>query len=238
MEKKYIVLSFCLLPFLSCSDKADKLLPPVLTPVPVNPSEYSVTVVTDNIPADGATYAEAVVKAGPSVLAKYNEATVDVTPIGKLSTGTTSSKIKLDVNGEAHVFVSSSAIGKANVNIAVGNLSKSASVTFVVAGPDNMLVETDVASIRPIFDTKVVVKARLTRQTGTVSLNQVVQFYDSATGGRSVGVFLNGTSSNAQGECTTEYRLTDTSYHGPVYLLGNIQANNKNVNGKTRILIQ
>ncbi len=238
MRSKYCIIAIICIISLSCSDKADDLMAPVLTQTPADPGEYAVTLTSDNIPADGASFAEVVVKAGPTITSKYSEANVDVAPIGKLSTGASTAKVKLDANGEARIFLSSSTIGKSKVTVSVGNLSKSTSVGFVNAGPDNMIVEADLSTMRPVFESKAIVKAKLIRSTGTVSVNQLVQFYDSTGAGKSVGVFLNSTSSNAQGECSAEYRLVDTSFRGPVFLIGQVLGNGTNVGGKTRIQIQ
>jgi len=237
MKQLIIVIALACLIF-SCSDKADDLVVPNLATEPVNPSELSFTLLNDNVAADGVSTAELLVKAGPSILSKYRDVTVEVSSIGKLPNGSNSMKLMLDINGEVHVYISAGAVGKSLITATVGNSTKTATATFVAAGPDEVIMETHAAIMPPRFDAKLNVKARLVRTPGLPSPNQSLSFYDSTTTGTSVGVFLNSTTSNAQGEITTEYWLTDTSYRGPLYLKGFMMFNGKRIHGSTRVAVQ
>lgn len=236
---KQLIIVVALASFVySCSDKADYLVSPNLASEPINTSDLSFTVLNDNIAADGISAAELLVTAGPSILSKYHDVNVKVSSIGKLPNGSDSMKLQLDIIGEAHVYVSAGAIGKSLITATVGNYTKNATVIFVAAGPDYVHIETDAAIMAPRFDAKLNVKARLIRTPGLPSPDQSLNFYDSTTTGTSVGVFLNSATSNVQGEITTEYRLTDTSYHGPLYLKGFLMFNGKRIQGSTRVMVQ
>jgi hypothetical protein len=88
------------------------------------------------------------------------------------------------------------------------------------------------------YSSQTLIKARLIRNIGSVSEGQSVQFYDSTSSNKSVGIFLNITQSNGLGEATSQYWIQDTTFHGFVYIKGYVLTDKIKVIGMNRILIQ
>jgi len=231
-------LVICILLIMSCSDKTTDLIPPNLTASPVNTSEIALTVITDNIDADGVKYAELLFKVGPTVLAKYKEVNLDISPIGKFNNGATTQKLTIDVTGEAKIFAVSNVQGTATIKATAGDFSKQAVVHFLPAYPDQIFIEPDSTFLPAMPGAKTIVKARMTRASGQVSPGQTITFYDSTINNASAGIFLNTSLANASGIATTEYWLQDTSYHNYVYIKGYVLTNSGRVTGVNRIRIR
>lgn len=238
---KYFLLAVTAIFFLSCSDEATDLAKPNLSPLsPMDQGLVSLVLTTDSITADGLSTAEFILWADTAISKYYKDVVFTVTTPGLFSNGTASFTTTLDASGKAKVYVHSSSSGIVEVKADLTNLtSRTSSVYFRPSWADQILILPDSATMISFFSNSTSIKAKLIRNTGSVSSGMLVNFSDSTvTTGSSVGTFLGITTSNSTGEATAIYAIQDTSYHGFVYIKGSVMTNSGVKIGRNKILIQ
>jgi hypothetical protein len=223
----------------SCRE-VDDLLPPNLTQPVVQETDIIMSVVKDNVPADGVNYNEILVKIDNTLKNNFNEVIFEISPNGKFSNGAVAQKVPIDVNGEARVYAESTSVGTSIVRATVGTYTRQIGTIFEKAWPDQIIVESDSVFLPALPGMNTAVRAKLSRSTGVISPGITVLFTDSTgvNSKPSVGVFLNTTVSDASGFSTTRYWLQDTTYHGEVYLIAIVQAQDGEKRGRTRVRIR
>jgi hypothetical protein len=236
MKARYIILFSVLLA--GCGKDADKLNTPdinntVSTPV------VTATVKSDGVVADNYTNAE--IQLQVKLDTGLSRSFVLTTDKGSFSNDSKSVTVFAGSDGLASAYLKDNRAELVNVtitNIEI-NYSKTISVQFVAALPDQILIEPDAAVVANSASAKVSIKATLLRKTGTVSVSQALTFGDlTTTGNKSIGIFLNSTLSNADGIVTVQYFLQDTTYKGYVNISGTIIDGTKTISGTSRILVK
>jgi hypothetical protein len=239
MKNSIINISIYLLTItvISCSKEPDTLKQPNI--IPFNSKGISMSLIKDSIIADGVSNAEFFLKMDSNTTKYYNEVVFSVQPIGLFSNASDTQSTTFDANGEAKVFINSSAKGLAIVKADIINLCTiNKEIHFTTSFPDQILIQPAVSEIPSSLTSNATITAKLVRVNGSVSKGVLVNFYDSTATNKSIGVFINSTTSNNSGECTTTYSIQDTSYHGLVYIKGSVNVNKIRIIGFSKILIQ
>lgn len=138
MNMKYIIIFFIAAILTGCGKEVLELNQPQLQNPPVDPNDVLISFLGDSIPADGKSFGEVSLKVSSTVLAKYKEANFQVFPIGKFNNDSTTTKLTLDINGEARIFVKSDIAGLAYVKTTINNLSKTTVVKFYKSNFDTL----------------------------------------------------------------------------------------------------
>ncbi len=191
----------------------------------------------ENVPADNSTYA----KISAINVSKHEQVTtINFTAdFGTFSNNDAGFEVHVSSHDTANVFLKSKTAGLVRVTASIGgSVASETMVRFLPSLPDQLIIEPDSSSLRPLYGSKSKIKAKLTKYVGTVSEGQVLLFSDSSSTGASVGSFLNTTLSDSNGMAFAEYWVQDTSYHGFVYIKGKIITNEGFVSGMGKIYIK
>lgn len=94
-------------------------------------SFMKVTLVKDSIAADSRVFGELIIEVPAEIVAEKNNISLSISPIGKFSDDKTSTAVKADGLGTAHVFFRSETSGKAVITVTIGSYSRSVPVTFI-----------------------------------------------------------------------------------------------------------
>jgi hypothetical protein len=215
---------------------------PVATPVAkvqINPADAGVSMTTDNMPADGSTVNTAQFKGGPSVDSFYSMVTFSIAPNGRFSNDSTQITVPLDIDGHATVNVTSRMPGVSIVSATVGGVTVQTPTTFTIAWPQEVVIAADSTFLTPLPGLWTAVTATLLRNPGRVSAGVFVRFYDSTTVDSVIGVFDGPVVTDTSGILIRQYFITDTSYHGTVFINGAVGISpGDTVEGSTRLQIR
>ncbi len=197
------------------------------------------TVTTTGI-ADNAAYVEIVVTRKGPAKGAFLQVSFS-TDKGSFSNNNPTYGAQIGPNDTLHAYLKSQVADLAKVTVSVPNsFQKDLWISFGTAWPSQILVEPQSAVLTVQINASATIKARLFRPTGMVSTGFTPSFSDSTAepNGRSIGSFINTTSSTSVGEVETQYVLQDTSYKGLVYIRSWVQTDAGQVTGESRILLQ
>jgi hypothetical protein len=225
-----------------CIKTKQTLAEPDFSVYQVQPGDLRLIVVQNGAAADGDSYDEIRLQAGPSVTARYDTVQFNVTPLGAFAGGGTSIAVPLSGSGGAQVYIVSRQVGNTTLSVSVGGVTQDTSLNFTVAYPDELLINPDSADLPAMTGVYTIVTASVLRDTGQASPGLSVNFTDSTAvpNGISIGTFLNTSLSDTSGMVSTQYWLQNPgSYSGYVYLIGTVKLPNGNlVRGSNRIYIR
>ncbi len=127
MKYAYILLAVALL---SACDSSEDLTQPNLRAAVIDASGVSLSLVEDNIPADGTTYAEIHLKLASQLLKLGRTATLTIEPFGTFSNGKTTYSIDVDDSGSAKIFATALQAGIAYIRVKSDQITKTIEVKF------------------------------------------------------------------------------------------------------------
>ena len=116
-------------------------------------------------------------------------------------------------------------------------------VTFTPAWPSLIIINPGVSILRDTFTSQTTVTAKLSRSSGSVSIGQIVHFYDSSSLGiNKIGTFLSTSAlaDTISGIASSQYWITDTThFKGFVYIVGTVDTGSTTkLMGYNQILIR
>jgi hypothetical protein len=238
--KSYILISLTVLVLCSCdkSQNPGPLQPPNLQTGPASDT-LKITVNGNNIPADNYSYAEIVAVSNlPAPLSRNITFTTDK---GLFSNNSATLTLATGANDTTRAYLRYNKAEPARVTATVAsNYSKEVFVNFINAFPTQVNVTADSTVLVHSLTAKSRVFATLLRNPGTASEGQAVHFYDSTASAplRSIGSFFNTTLSGSTGQVSADYRLTDNTFTGLVYIKCYIDTPGGRIYGQNVILLQ
>lgn len=210
--------------------------PGALQITPQVPVTLQLEVSTDNVTADNYTYAT--ITATTAI--QNNESIVFTTDKGIFSNGETIYTINALSGEPVRAYLKCNKAEMARVTATISNSTvKEVLVNFVPAYPTSIIVNPSVSTLPAAFISTTLVNTKLIRLNGNVSEGMVATYKDS-TGipdGTSIGVFLNNSFADAQGNAVVQYWLQDDTYHGFLYIIVEIETDAGIVRGLNRIFI-
>jgi hypothetical protein len=222
----------------SCTHPPGELVAPQIDNS-IQAKDISVSLTADNIPADNYSTAEISIQIINTSLIQPGTTVTFSADKGSFANGNTTYTIAAGTDGMSKAYLKYNQAGIVNVTASVNNsFTKTFPVTFVPAPPDLITLEPDIATLTSPPSAKANLTATLSRTLGTPTQNQALTFYDSTATGKSVGIFLNSTLSNASSQATSEYVLQDTTFIGYVYIKAYVTFGGKKITGTTRLLIK
>jgi hypothetical protein len=240
MKTRYAFLLTSYVVYLySCSPKPGDLVSPQIDQS-IKAADVKVNVTANNIPADGYSNAEITVDLTDTSLVLPGTNISFTSNNGTFTNGTISYSVPSGNNGMTEAYLKCNQAGVVNVTATVSSsFSETVAVTFVPALPDQVTLAPDIPTLTYSTAPQANLTTTLSRLLGTPSTGQALTYSDStAIGGKSVGIFVNTTLSNASGVATAQYLLQDSTYTGFVYLKASIGSTNKTISGTTRLLIK
>ena len=114
-------------------------------------------------------------------------------------------------------LVSPSAIGTGIVSATANQVTRQATLSFVRALPDRILVSTGgKVTARAGLDDPVTVTASFQRDIGQVTAGTAAVFSATDSSGREIGLFRDASTVNASGSAAATFLAGTTTYRGPV----------------------
>ncbi len=204
------------------------------------------TAATSSAPADGATITPMTAEVSGSLPAGRRTVTFTTTlgrfvgdPSDTEDEGSTNISADADGGNRAVAYLRSpgASVGTAFITAKVDaqpTVSASASVQFVRAAPQRVLVTTDQPTLPPNFTQTIKITATLARDPGIPTEQTIVTFGAVDSAGNTRGVFTNVIRSNAKGVATADFAAGTLAALGPM----TITATAENVSGSTVVQVQ
>lgn len=230
--KNFILYTLLICFLFSCSKEPGDLK----TPNEAD-SGLALSVIHDNVPADGYSYVE--LSATVDKITVSTDQLIFVADRGTFANGKASYSVPVNSSGSNTAYLKYNKAEKVHVTASLGDkVSREVSATFTTAYPNQILLSSDSTVVNAYYNSLVPISAQLLRPFGKVSEGIQLTYYDSTVTGRSIGSFFKNTFSNNQGQSTVSYSIQDTSYHGFVYIKGFVQIDTVKVIGINRIYIR
>jgi hypothetical protein len=238
MLRTYVEYSRFLLALLIFGCNQTKTNPTPVDKTQIKESDVTISVLRDSSSADGVSTNALQFKGGPSVDSFYSAVVFAISPNGLFSNDSTQIMAPLDINGQATVYAFSRMPGYTTVTATVGGVTVQTQTLFMIAWPDEVLITTDSTFLTPLPGIWTGVTATLLRNLGRVSPGVFVRLYDSTMVDSVIGAFEGPAVSDTSGMVTRQYFITDTSYHGLVFINGAVTSPSGTVEGTGRLQIR
>lgn len=175
-------------------------------------------------PADGATKSLFTVEVSPAL--PLGTQVAFSTSGGQFAPENASSATRsIDGSFRATVeLVSPATIGTGIVSATANQVTRQATISFVRALPDRILVSTGgKVTARAGLDDPVTVTASFQRDIGQVTQGTPAVFTATDSSGREIGLFRDASTVNASGSASATFLTGTTTYRGPVTIAVNAQ---------------
>lgn len=228
---KYLYLSLCFA-LMACSDE-----PEALKGSQGIAGDLSLEGAAGSVPADDYSYAE--VSAVITGRHSSGDRIIFTAENGLFANGQSKDTVVASSNEAVKVYLKHNRAGRVKVSAAAFGKTKEVFVDFGTAYPDLLVINPDAGTLPSDYSSSSLITTYLVRNTGTASQGQWISYRDSvatAEGG-SIGTFTQLTQSDAQGNATVRYWVQDTTYHGFVYIKGELQTPAGIKKGENRIYI-
>ncbi|MEA5259189.1 hypothetical protein VB264_15440 [Arcicella aquatica] len=176
---------------------------------------FTISPFTDNIMADGVsamTLTAAVNKRLP-VVSQIIAFTADNSATFSNNTGNMT--INADGAGNAIAYLKKTAEGPVHVTMTGLGITRSLTVNFTRSVPDNMLL-TNNPSVSSGFGNNLVINISLQKNIGKPATGYLFVYSATDSDGNPVGVFSNGTASDANGVASVNFTTGSSTYKGIV----------------------
>jgi hypothetical protein len=212
---RYALLLLLLSADLACQKSAS--IAPAKKILALQLDTNSVAAPNYSLPADNYTYAQILASTDSSILDTTTTITF-TTDYGSFSTGGQSATVKIDLHGNASVFLKSKTAISAHVQAAIGtNYVQNIPVSFVTAFPDSLYLNLP-DSANDLPETRLSWTTSLYRRLGSATAGQNVGYQAFDTAGNRIGQFYNETASDTTGNAGVQFWLNNSNYVGFVYV--------------------
>ncbi len=228
---KYLYIFLCLT-LIACSDE-----PEVLKSSQGITGELTLEVAVGNVPADDYSYAE--VSATITGRSSANDRIIFTAENGAFANGMTKDTVVAASGETVKVYLKDNRVERVKVTATAFGKAKEVFIDFTPAYPDRLIVNPDIGTLPSEYTSTSFIITYLVRNSGTASQGQRISYRDSiatAEGG-SIGTFTQNTQSDTVGNAMVRYWVQDTTYHGFVYIKGEIQTPTGIKKGENRIYI-
>jgi hypothetical protein len=134
MKKTFIILTIIAIAF-GCSEEPGDLQEYYLFTTPEN---FILTINKDSIAADGKDFAEISIKVSDTVLQRYDEIEIEVSPVGMFLNNTSTISVPFNSEGGAMTGLYSEKDGKTIVTARIGVIKRTAEVEFYKINRDSL----------------------------------------------------------------------------------------------------
>jgi len=227
---KYLYIFFCLA-LIACSDE-----PETLKSTQGIAGAMSLEV-TSNAPADNYSYAE--INALITGRLSPSDRIIFTAENGLFANGQAKDTVMAASGENVTVYLKHDKAERIKVTANAFGKTNEVFVDFVTAYPEALTVNPDTGSFPISGYVSSLIITKLVRSSGTASQGQWISYRDSiATDeGGSIGTFTQNTQSDVSGNATVRYWVQDTTYHGFVYIKGEIHTPIGIKKGENRIYL-
>jgi hypothetical protein len=199
MKKLFILLFVANIFLLSCKKDDDVYTPGTTDGVDVSSILQLDAKGATDIPADQATTVTLFITMRADA-STTNKAITLATTLGKFGNGTKSSTVTVDAYGKAEFTITSDAVGTAIVTATSGSYSVNASVKFVAAMPDDLILTSDKYQVSPSETATITATLYRAPQAGSVTNPAKVEF--SVSGGSGEPLYIPSFAYSTDGVAT------------------------------------
>ncbi|QTE36494.1 hypothetical protein J3L18_25705 [Mucilaginibacter gossypii] len=191
---------------------------------PTADNVFTIASFTDNVMADGVSTMVLTAAVNKKLPLSAQTVTFTADNSATYSNGNPTATATADAAGNATVYLKKSVEGPVHVTMASGSVTRSLTVNFTRSVPDNMLLSNN-PSVSSGFGNNLAISISLQKNIGKPAAGY--QFVYSATdsGGNQIGVFSNGTASDANGAATVNFTTGNSAYKGIVKIIIALQQN-------------
>ncbi|WP_442587442.1 hypothetical protein ACSBL2_15465 [Pedobacter sp. AW31-3R] len=132
--------------------------------------------------------------------------------------------ISADSDGKLTGYLKHNTPGPVYVSVTAGSITRNLTVNFAKANPDFMLL-TGNASLSHGLNNTLVLSIDLKRSVGNPNADFLFNYEAIDASGNVIGVFSNGSASNASGAATVSFTAGETNYRGIVLITVSLKSN-------------
>jgi hypothetical protein len=179
----------------------------------------SIEASSPTVPADGSSFTRVIAYVSPNLpdSRRTVEFTTNVGSFGPEGDDLKTFSIKADSSNRAvAVLRSPQTTGLAHVRAVVDDHSAETTVRFVGALPERIVVAADEPTVSADGTDTVIIRAKLLRDIGKVSVGTPVEYSAVDANGQDIGLFSQATLSAADGGSTATFRPGTTPFRGRV----------------------
>ena len=185
----------------------------------------SIEASSSSVPADGSSFTRVIAYVSPNLPDSRREVvfTTNIGSFGPEGEDLKSFPIKADSGNRAvAVLRSQQTTGLAHVRAVVDGTSAETTVRFVGALPERIVVAADETTVAADGNDTVIIRVKLLREIGKVSIGTPVEYVAIDANGQEVGLFSQATVSLADGTSSATFRPGTTPFRGRVTIRARI----------------
>lgn len=196
---------------------------------------FTIAPFTDNIMADGVStmVLAAVVNKNLPLAAQTVSFTADNS--ATFSNGNPTNSATADASGNAIAYLKKSVEGPVHVTMTSGGATRNLMVNFIRSVPDNIML-TNNPTLTSGFNNNLTITITLLKNVGKPATGYLFVYNATDSNGNTIGVFSNGTASDANGGATVNFTTGSSTYKGVVKITIALQQN-PGISQTTSILV-
>jgi len=183
---------------------------------------FKIDAFTDNIPSDGVSTIAIPVSMNKNLAAADRKITFSSTA-GSFQVPSPV-VITADSDGKLTGYLKHNTPGPVYVTLSAVGIIRNITVNFAKANPDFLLLNGN-ASLAHGINNATTLTINLKRTTGNPNADFLFDYKAVDASGNVIGIFSNGTSSNASGLATVSYTVGETDYRGVVNITVSLKSN-------------
>jgi len=183
---------------------------------------FKIETVTDNVASDGVSTIMIPVLMNKDLPALAKKVTFSAN-VGTFQVASPA-VISADADGKLTGYLKHTVPGPVYVSLSAGGVTRNLTVNFVKANPDFILLTGNV-SLAHGLNNSLSLAISLKRSIGNPNADFLFDYKATDDSGAEIGIFSNGSASNASGGATVSFTAGETTYRGNVLITVSLRSN-------------